>query len=155
RINEAAMHLSPCIRCDTCDGYPCLVGAKSDAEVSAVRPALTRALHTCGSRRREEADAFSVRSTPPPHGGGYTEPNLTLITEAKVLRLHTNASGRQITGVVTEVKGEQRMFSADVVVVSCGAVNSSALLLRSANDKHPNGLGNNSSGLLGRNLMKH
>ena len=22
--NEAAMHLSPCIRCETCDGYPCL-----------------------------------------------------------------------------------------------------------------------------------
>src|SRR5512143_1411672 len=31
---------SKCIRCDTCDGYPCLVHAKADAEVVAVRPAL-------------------------------------------------------------------------------------------------------------------
>ena len=83
------------------------------------------------------------------------KPNITLITEAKVLRLHTSASGREVTGVVAEVKGETRVFSSDIVVVSCGAVNSSALLLRSANDKHPRGLANNSSGLVGRNLMKH
>src|SRR5204863_2736418 len=47
------------------------------------------------------------------------------------------------------------VFTGDAVVVSCGAVNSSALLLRSGNDKHPNGLANNSSALVGRNLMKH
>jgi choline dehydrogenase-like flavoprotein len=123
RINEAAMHLSPCIRCETCDGYPCMVHAKSDSEVSAVRPVLREA-------------------------------NVTLATEAKVLRLHTNASGREVTGVVADVKGELVMFSADLVVVSCGAVNSAALLLRSANDKHPNGLAN-SSDQMGRNLMKH
>jgi len=124
RINEALMHLSPCIRCDTCDGYPCMVHAKSDADVLAVRPVMRA-------------------------------PSITLLTEAKVLRLHTSASGEEVRGVVAEVKGEQMMFSADIVVVSCGAVNSSALLLRSANDKHPNGLANNGSGLVGRNLMKH
>jgi len=70
-------------------------------------------------------------------------------------RFSRNGSGREITGVAVEVKGELREFNADVVVVSCGAVNSAALLLRSANDQHPNGLGNNSSGLVGRNLMKH
>jgi choline dehydrogenase-like flavoprotein len=41
-----------------------------------------------------------------------------------------------------------------VVVVSCGAINSAALLLRSATDKHPHGLGN-SSGLVGRRYMAH
>jgi choline dehydrogenase-like flavoprotein len=30
----------PCIRCKTCDGFPCKVHAKTDAEVAAVRPAL-------------------------------------------------------------------------------------------------------------------
>jgi choline dehydrogenase-like flavoprotein len=40
------------------------------------------------------------------------------------------------------------------VVVSCGAVNSAALLLRSANEHHPHGLAN-SSGVLGRNYMVH
>jgi len=123
RINEALKHLSPCIRCDTCDGYPCMVQAKSDSEISAIRPVMG-------------------------------EPNITLVTEAKVLRLHTSASGREVTGVVAEIDGELRMFSGDVVVVSCGAVNSAALLLRSGNDKHPNGLAN-SSDQVGRNLMKH
>ena len=123
RINEAKPLYSACIRCDTCDGYPCMVHAKSDSEVSAVRPALR-------------------------------EPSVTLLTEAKVVRLNTSPSGREITGAVADVKGERRIFKADVVVVACGAVNSSALLLRSANDKHPAGLAN-SSGLVGRNLMKH
>ena len=34
------MHDSKCIRCDTCDGFPCLVHAKADAEVLCVEPAL-------------------------------------------------------------------------------------------------------------------
>jgi choline dehydrogenase-like flavoprotein len=39
-LNEADMANSSCVRCSTCDGFPCLVQAKSDAEVLAVRPAL-------------------------------------------------------------------------------------------------------------------
>jgi choline dehydrogenase-like flavoprotein len=39
-LNEANMPYSTCIRCATCDGFPCLVHAKSDAEVNAVRPAI-------------------------------------------------------------------------------------------------------------------
>ena len=39
-LNEQDMANSRCIRCQTCDGFPCLVHAKSDAEVLGVRPAL-------------------------------------------------------------------------------------------------------------------
>jgi choline dehydrogenase-like flavoprotein len=39
-LNEVDRHLGACIRCATCDGYPCLVHAKADAEVIAVRPLL-------------------------------------------------------------------------------------------------------------------
>ena len=39
-LDESNMAYSTCIRCQTCDGFPCLVHAKSDAEVIAVRPAL-------------------------------------------------------------------------------------------------------------------
>jgi choline dehydrogenase-like flavoprotein len=39
-MNERNMAYSTCIRCQTCDGFPCLVHAKSDAEIVAVRPAL-------------------------------------------------------------------------------------------------------------------
>jgi choline dehydrogenase-like flavoprotein len=42
-LNEAHRAESKCIKCDTCDGYPCLVHAKADAEVIAVRPALAHA----------------------------------------------------------------------------------------------------------------
>jgi len=50
--------------------------------------------------------------------------------------------------------GGMETYSAGIVVVSCGAINSAALLLRSANDKHPNGLANNSD-TVGRHYMGH
>jgi choline dehydrogenase-like flavoprotein len=39
-LDEAERARSTCIRCTWCDGYPCLVHAKADAEVIAVRPVL-------------------------------------------------------------------------------------------------------------------
>jgi choline dehydrogenase-like flavoprotein len=122
-IDEESPEKSACIRCATCDGYACLVNAKSDAQVVCVEPAVEY-------------------------------PNVTLQTNTRVTSLETNGSGRTVTKVVVERDGEREEYSADVVVVSAGAINSSALLLSSANDRHPNGLGN-SSGALGRNLMLH
>ncbi|MGH2397085.1 MAG: GMC oxidoreductase, partial [bacterium] len=122
-LNEQDRHLSRCIRCETCDGYPCLVGAKSDAQVCAVDPALQH-------------------------------PNVTLRTDAFVERLETGPSGREVSKVVVRRNGSREEYSADVVVVSCGAINSSALLLRSANDKHPRGLANGSD-VVGRHYMGH
>jgi choline dehydrogenase-like flavoprotein len=117
-------HTSACIRCDRVDGFPCLVQAKSDAQVICVDPALTH-------------------------------DNVQLITNAYVERLETDASGRSVEGVVTKLgDGTTTRFTADVVVVSCGAVNSAALLLRSANDQHPGGLAN-SSDVVGRHYMRH
>ena len=39
-LDEANLAFSRCIRCATCDGFPCLVHAKSDADVIAIRPSL-------------------------------------------------------------------------------------------------------------------
>jgi choline dehydrogenase-like flavoprotein len=78
-------------------------------------------------------------------------PNVTLQTNAKVERLETDESGREVTGVVLE-NGER--YRGDVVVVSCGAINSALLLLRSSSDRHPNGLAN-SSDVVGRHYMAH
>jgi choline dehydrogenase-like flavoprotein len=39
-LDEANMPHSHCVRCATCDGFPCLVHAKSDADVLGIRPAL-------------------------------------------------------------------------------------------------------------------
>jgi choline dehydrogenase-like flavoprotein len=80
--------------------------------------------------------------------------NVTLLTNAYVEQLDTDASGRSVTRVVVERNGTREEFSADVVVVACGAVNSATLLLRSANDRHPNGLAN-SSDVVGRHYMAH
>ena len=59
-----------------------------------------------------------------------------------------------MTGVVVERDGEQETYTADIVVVSCGAANSAKLLLASANDAHPRGLANGSD-QVGRNYMFH
>jgi choline dehydrogenase-like flavoprotein len=80
--------------------------------------------------------------------------NVTLLTRATARRLITDASGRRVVAVEIERDGQPRLVTADRFVVSCGAVNSAALLLRSANDRHPNGLAN-SSGMVGTRYMAH
>ena len=80
--------------------------------------------------------------------------DVTLRTSAKVVALHTNPSGTEVKAVEAIIKGQSYLFISHIVVLACGAINSAALLLRSANEKHPQGLGN-SSDLVGRNLMKH
>jgi choline dehydrogenase-like flavoprotein len=80
--------------------------------------------------------------------------NVTMLTNAKVTKLATDSSGREIRQVIVERGGRIETYSGDLVVVSCGAINSAALLLRSANDKHPRGLAN-SSDVVGRHYMGH
>ena len=75
-------------------------------------------------------------------------------TNAYARRLLTSPDGSTVEAVEVEIDGETVRVETSVVVVSCGAVNSAALLLRSANDTHPNGLAN-SSGLVGRRYMAH
>ncbi len=81
-------------------------------------------------------------------------PNVTLRTNSRVVRLETDERGGHITGVIVDQHGERQKYSADIVVVSCGAINSALLLLRSANDQHPSGLAN-SSDVIGRHYMAH
>lgn len=79
--------------------------------------------------------------------------NVTLITGAQVVSLHTNPSGRVVKGVQAEIGEQSILYVGNIVVLACGAINSAALLLASANAKHPNGLANGSD-QVGRNLMK-
>ncbi|MGL5807804.1 MAG: GMC oxidoreductase [Xenococcaceae cyanobacterium] len=79
--------------------------------------------------------------------------NVTFKFSAKVVCLHTNPSGTEIKAVQAKIEGQSYLFLGNIVVLACGAIDSAALLLRSANDKHPNGIAN-SSDLVGRNLMK-
>ena len=81
-------------------------------------------------------------------------PNVTLLTKATAVRLGTNPSGIAVTEVEVDHEGEREVFTADIVVVSCGAANTAKLLLASANDQHPNGLANGSD-QVGRNYVFH
>jgi choline dehydrogenase-like flavoprotein len=80
--------------------------------------------------------------------------NITLMTHAYVEKLITDVSGEKVVAAVTIINGEKIKFNADIFIVACGAVNSAALFLRSANEMHPTGLAN-SSDQVGRNLMLH
>jgi choline dehydrogenase-like flavoprotein len=71
-------------------------------------------------------------------------PNATLLTSAYVSRMETGPSGHEVTAVDVEGDGMREAYSAGIVVVSAGAINSAALLLRAANDRHPDGLVNSS-----------
>jgi len=146
--NEADPLASKCIRCDTCDGYPCLVHAKSDSDINCIR----QIMHL---------------------------PNVTLMTNSRVLRLVTNAAGTAVTAVEVLHSGpgkpygsepspsvttapaasaQTATYTAGIFAVCAGAVNSAVILLASATEngkaKHRNGLAN-SSDQVGRNFMYH
>ena len=80
--------------------------------------------------------------------------NVDLWTGARADRILTDPSGHRVEAVEVLRGAERRLVSAPLVIVSCGAVNSAALLLRSASPAHPHGLGNG-SGLVGRRYMAH
>ncbi|HXT05408.1 MAG TPA: GMC family oxidoreductase [Roseiarcus sp.] len=115
---------SICMRCTAFDGFPCLLNGKADAQVMCIDPMLAK----------------------------YD--NVTLMTNAYVSKLGTDPSGRRVNAVYVERNGAQEAYSADTVVVACGALSSALLLLRSANDQHRNGLANGSD-QVGRNYMRH
>jgi choline dehydrogenase-like flavoprotein len=115
---------SICMRCSYFDGFPCLLNGKADAQVMCIDPMLAK--HS----------------------------NVTLLTGANVTRLDTDDTGRRINAVrVTRAQCDET-YTADIVVVACGALSSALLLLRSANDLHPAGLANGSD-QVGRNYMRH
>ncbi len=112
-----------CVRCATCDGFPCRLGAKSDAE-------------TCGIDR------------------AIATGNARLATGIRVRRIVTDGTGRRVQRLVAEGPDGDVEIRGDRFVLAAGAVNSAALLLASADDKHPRGLANG-SGQVGRNFMMH
>jgi choline dehydrogenase-like flavoprotein len=100
-------------------------------------------------RRLAKADA-DVRCVRPALARGRVE----MRTRTFARRLVTDSSGARVEGVEVERAGETETIAAGTVVVACGAVNSAALLLRSATPCHPDGLANG-SGAVGRHYMVH
>ena len=76
----------------------------------------------------------------------------TLRGGATVTQLHVNQAGTEVKGVEANIDGQAWLFSGHQVVLAAGAINTPAILLRSASDRHPRGLANGSD-QVGRNLM--
>jgi choline dehydrogenase-like flavoprotein len=66
-LDEANMPYSTCVRCANCDGFPCPLHAKADAEVMGVRPALEQPNVTLVT------DATAVRLATNPAGTAVTD----------------------------------------------------------------------------------
>jgi len=124
-LNEADQPSSHCIRCATCDGYPCLVHAKADADVVGIRPVLdepnvTLMVNSEVVRLETDASGRTVTGVVVSRNGGRDE----------------------------------ETFRSGIVVLAAGAANSAKILLNSASDAHPAGLANGSD-QVGRNYMYH
>ena len=72
----------------------------------------------------------------------------------RVRRIATDGSGRRVSHLVADGPEGPMTISGGRFVLSAGAVNSAALLLASADEKHPRGLANGSD-QVGRNFMMH
>lgn len=101
----------------------------------------------CKIHAKSDAEVCAVRPA-------TAHPNVTLWTQAFARRLITDATGHRIEAVEIERNKRVETVSAPLVIVSCGAVNSAALLLKSGSNQHPRGLAN-SSGLVGKRYMAH
>jgi len=99
-------------------------------------------------------DAGKMDAESGPLACALRHPNVSLITGARVRRPVAETGGSRVAGVEYERAGERRQMAAGIVVLAAGAVNSAALLLAGADDRHPAGLANR-SGQVGRNFMNH
>ncbi|WP_204249337.1 GMC oxidoreductase [Frondihabitans sp. PAMC 28766] len=115
-----------CRQCGLCIGFACPVDAKNGSQNTL----LTRAFATG---------------------------NASIVLETRASRILTDTSGR-VTGVrlVGAVDGDDwsQDLEAAEVVVSAGAIESARLLLNSASDREPQGLGNNRD-QVGRHVQGH
>lgn len=130
--------------------FPLPMGVKLPQDYSATEtPVVLENFDGFPDLTDSKADAQTIALRPI-----LAKENIQLLTNAYVEKLETDASGKKVNNVIAIVNGERMAFHAGMVIVACGAVNSAALMLRSASDKHPRGLAN-SSDQVGRNLMLH
>jgi choline dehydrogenase-like flavoprotein len=103
-----------CIRCNTCDGFPCLANGKFDTELCCIKPALK-------------------------HNNVSIVTNTTverLVTDPSGREIRSVEAGTN--------NGEKISYKGSMVILCAGAINSSVILLRSRSDRYPAGLANSS-----------
>jgi len=98
----------------------------------------------------------STERVPPPIIAARQTGNLTLRANAIVERVNTDPVSGKATGlsVIDRISGVRSTYRSRVVIMCASTIETLRILLNSASERHPNGLGN-SSGLLGRYFMDH
>ncbi|MBX3404130.1 MAG: GMC family oxidoreductase [Phycisphaeraceae bacterium] len=129
--------------------FPIPLGIRSDMAGPATAPVRLGNFDGYPDPTETKADAHVSALRP-----ALLRPTMTLVTRARAIRLETDSAGDSIERVIVERDGERHEFRARAFVLACGAINSAALLLRSACAGHPRGLAN-SSGMVGRCYMSH
>ncbi|MEO8147506.1 MAG: GMC family oxidoreductase [Bacteroidia bacterium] len=129
--------------------FPCPIAVRIDENKKGASP-----VHLCNfdgfpDLTEAKADAHVVALQ-----NALSHPNVTLMRNCLAEKLITDASGKRVVSVEVIHNSKKIILSADSIIVSCGAINSAALFLKSTNDKHPYGLAN-SSDQVGRNYMAH
>ncbi|MFO7628646.1 MAG: GMC family oxidoreductase [Prochlorococcaceae cyanobacterium] len=98
-----------------------------------------------------DAELFGVARALAPASPGAIP--ATLRSGALVEALHVDPSGQVVKAVEARIGDDRWLFQGQQVLLAAGAVNTAAILLRSAGERHPRGLANGSD-QVGRNLMK-
>jgi choline dehydrogenase-like flavoprotein len=115
------------------------------------------ACHYCGPCERG-CITFSYFSSPfTTVADALRSGNCTLFTNAIVSHVEINRKGNQVSGVTYIERNTHKSYQVlgRTVLLCAQALESTRILLNSATREHPNGLGNNSSGVLGHYLMDH
>lgn len=116
-----------CIRCSQCIGFDCLVVARAGSHSTTLPRAAASG-------------------------------NATILAEAQARRILVGPGGRargvEVVGQDAQGRIWSREIAAGIVVLAAGAIESARLLLDSATDAHPEGLGNRTD-QVGRHLQGH
>lgn len=131
---------------------PVLEQLRSDLQRQGVRPySLPLSWSESAEDPSGDAELFGVERALAP--GGPAAVPAVLRSGARVTALHVDASGHCVRGVEACIGADRWLFQGQQVVLAAGAINTAAILLRSAGERHPAGLANG-SGQVGRNLMR-
>jgi choline dehydrogenase-like flavoprotein len=144
--NEADPLASKCVRCDTCDGYPCLVHAKSDADINCIRQVMHLPNVTLMTNSRVTTPAYKQHR--------HRRHRSRSSTPARASLMVPPPNPTETSAPPPSKAGRTAIYTAGLFAVCAGAINSAVILLASANDKHPTGLANRSD-QVGRNFMYH
>ncbi len=143
--------------CGTPEGLPQLPDGPfaESPHLSAGERALKAAVEDRWSTRRVTGARIALAPPDAMLTAARSSGRLTLLADSVAARVLLGAEGKaRGVAYVDGLSGEEREVEGRLVLLCASTIESTRLLLNSATDDHPHGLGN-SSGVLGHYLMDH